>query len=99
MRFERPYPQHHRCHTLIHVISLSQIPLLQRAQALSAQPLNLFASAWSAPAWLKTNGALIGKGSLKGKPGGKEHKTWAQYYIRCVKEPKTVFKYPYLTYN
>lgn len=76
-----------------------QIPLLQRAQALSAQPLNLFASAWSAPAWLKTNGALIGKGSLKGKPGGKEHKTWAQYYIRCIKEPKTVFKYQYLNYN
>ncbi|XP_016366583.1 glucosylceramidase-like [Sinocyclocheilus rhinocerous] len=63
-----------------------KIPLLQRAQALSAQPLNLFASAWSAPAWLKTNGALIGKGSLKGKPGGKEHKTWAQYYIRFLEE-------------
>lgn len=63
-----------------------KIPLLQRAQALSAQPLYLFASAWSAPAWLKTNGALTGKGSLKGKPGGKEHKTWAQYYIRFLEE-------------
>lgn len=63
-----------------------KIPLLQRAQALSARPLFLFASAWSAPAWLKTNGALIGKGSLIGKPGGKEHKTWAQYYIRFLEE-------------
>lgn len=62
--------------------SLSQIPLLQRAQALSPRPLSLMASAWSAPAWMKTNGALIGKGSLKGQPGGKEHKTWAHYYIR-----------------
>uniref|UniRef100_A0A667ZSW4 Glucosylceramidase n=2 Tax=Myripristis murdjan TaxID=586833 RepID=A0A667ZSW4_9TELE len=63
-----------------------KIPLLQRAQALSPRPLSLLASAWSAPAWLKTNGALIGKGSLKGQPGGKEHKTWAQYYIRFLEE-------------
>lgn len=61
---------------------LWQIPLLQRAQAVSPRPLSLMASAWSAPAWMKTNGALIGKGSLKGQPGGKEHKTWAHYYIR-----------------
>lgn len=63
----------------------SQIPLLQRAQAMSPQPLRLLASAWSAPAWMKTNGALIGKGSLKGQPGGKEHKAWAQYYIRWLR--------------
>lgn len=63
-------------------LSLSQIPLLQRAQAASPRPLDLMASAWSAPAWMKTNGALTGKGSLKGQPGGKEHKTWAHYYIR-----------------
>lgn len=62
--------------------SSAQIPLLQRAQVLSPRPLSLLASAWSAPAWMKTNGALTGKGSLKGRPGGKEHKTWAQYYIR-----------------
>lgn len=61
-----------------------KIPLLQRAQALSSQPLSLLASAWSAPAWMKTNGALIGKGSLKGQPGGKEHKAWAQYYVRFL---------------
>lgn len=63
-----------------------KIPLLQRAQSMSPVPLSLLASAWSAPAWMKTNGALIGKGSLKGKPGGKEHKTWAQYYIRFFEE-------------
>nr|XP_046254334.1 lysosomal acid glucosylceramidase isoform X3 [Scatophagus argus] len=63
-----------------------KIPLLQRAQALSLRPLSLLASAWSAPAWMKTNGALIGKGSLKGQPGGKEHKTWARYYIRFLEE-------------
>ncbi|KAJ8005046.1 hypothetical protein DPEC_G00142580 [Dallia pectoralis] len=63
-----------------------KIPLLQRAQALSPRPLSLLASAWSSPAWLKTNDALTGKGSLKGKPGGKEHKTWAKYYIRFLEE-------------
>ncbi|KAE8288843.1 Glucosylceramidase [Larimichthys crocea] len=63
-----------------------KIPLLQRAQALSPRPLSLLASAWSAPAWMKTNDALIGKGSLKGKPGGKVHKTWAHYYIRFLEE-------------
>uniref|UniRef100_A0A8C7K543 Glucosylceramidase n=1 Tax=Oncorhynchus kisutch TaxID=8019 RepID=A0A8C7K543_ONCKI len=63
-----------------------KIPLLQRAQALSPRPLSLLASAWSAPAWLKTNSALTGKGSLKGQPGGKEHKTWAKYYVRFLEE-------------
>ncbi|XP_063055307.1 lysosomal acid glucosylceramidase [Engraulis encrasicolus] len=65
-----------------------KIPLLQKAQAMSPAPLSLFASAWSAPAWMKTNGALIGKGTLKGKPGGKEYKTWANYYIRFMEEYK-----------
>ncbi|XP_077432150.1 lysosomal acid glucosylceramidase isoform X2 [Vanacampus margaritifer] len=63
-----------------------KIPLLQRAQAMAPQPLSLLASAWSAPAWMKTNDALIGKGSLKGQPGGKEHQSWAQYYIRFLEE-------------
>lgn len=63
---------------------LPQIPLLQRAQAMSPRPLSLLGSAWTAPAWMKTNNALTGKGSLKGQAGGKEHKTWAQYYIRWL---------------
>ncbi|XP_037130368.1 lysosomal acid glucosylceramidase [Syngnathus acus] len=63
-----------------------KIPLLLRAQAMAPQPLSLLASAWSAPAWMKTNDALIGKGSLKGKPGGKDHQSWAQYYIRFLEE-------------
>lgn len=63
-----------------------KIPLLQRAQAMSPGPLSLLASAWSAPAWMKTNDALTGKGSLKGRAGGKEHKAWAQYYIRFLEE-------------
>lgn len=81
------FPNTHRHLLCVCVFNLSssrssQIPLLQRAQALSPRPLSLLASAWSAPAWMKTNGALTGKGSLKGQPGGKVHKSWAQYYIR-----------------
>ncbi|XP_031431718.1 lysosomal acid glucosylceramidase isoform X2 [Clupea harengus] len=63
-----------------------KIPLIQKAQAMSPHPLSLLASAWSAPAWMKTSGALIGKGTLKGHPGGKEYTTWAQYYVRFLEE-------------
>ncbi|XP_041961962.1 lysosomal acid glucosylceramidase isoform X2 [Alosa sapidissima] len=68
------------------ISNLPKIPLIQKAQAMSPKPLSLLASAWSAPAWMKTNGALTGKGTLKGQPGGKEYKTWAQYYVRFLEE-------------
>lgn len=46
------------------------------------QPLKLFASAWSAPAWMKTNNDISGKGQLIGQPGGQYYKTWAAYYVK-----------------
>ncbi|XP_058876496.1 lysosomal acid glucosylceramidase-like isoform X2 [Acipenser ruthenus] len=63
-----------------------KIPLLLRAQALSPRPLSLFASPWSSPSWMKTNYALIGKGTLRGEPGNEYHKAWARYYIRFLDE-------------
>ncbi|XP_028650908.1 lysosomal acid glucosylceramidase [Erpetoichthys calabaricus] len=63
-----------------------KIPLIQTAQTLSKQPLLLFASPWSSPAWMKTNENLIGKGMLKGEPGNKYHKAWAQYFVRFLDE-------------
>lgn len=63
-----------------------KIPIIQKAQAVSKKPISLFASPWSSPYWLKTNGAMIGKGTLKGKPGDKYHKTWANYFIRFLDE-------------
>ncbi|KAG9461687.1 hypothetical protein GDO78_016003, partial [Eleutherodactylus coqui] len=63
-----------------------KIPVIQRAKALSSQPLALFASPWTAPPWMKTNGKITGKGTLKGSPGGKYYKTWAQYFIRFLDE-------------
>ncbi|KAM4664783.1 lysosomal acid glucosylceramidase [Discoglossus pictus] len=63
-----------------------KIPLIQKAMALSKRPISLFASPWTPPAWLKTNEAVTGKGTLKGKPGDKYHKLWANYFIRFLDE-------------
>ncbi|KAM3910014.1 LOW QUALITY PROTEIN: lysosomal acid glucosylceramidase-like [Leptodactylus fuscus] len=63
-----------------------KIPLIQKAQALSRRPIALFASPWTAPPWMKTNGNITGRGTLKGSPGGRYYKTWAQYFIRFLDE-------------
>ncbi|XP_041035735.1 lysosomal acid glucosylceramidase isoform X3 [Carcharodon carcharias] len=63
-----------------------KIPIIQAAKALSKRPLYLFASPWTAPAWMKTNNSTIGKGTLKGKPGGQYYKLWANYFIRFLDE-------------
>ena len=49
---------------------------------MSNRNISLFGSPWSAPAWMKTNQNMTGKGSLIGAPGGKYYKTWAQYFVR-----------------
>ncbi|XP_056409090.1 lysosomal acid glucosylceramidase [Hyla sarda] len=63
-----------------------KIPVIQKAQAMSLRPISLFASPWTAPSWMKTNGKVTGKGTLKGSPGGRYYKTWAQYFIRFLDE-------------
>lgn len=63
-----------------------KIPIIQKAEALSSRPLSLFASPWTAPPWMKTNGKITGKGTLRGSPGDRYHKTWAQYFIRFLDE-------------
>lgn len=67
---------------------LPQIPLLRRALGMSKRPLLLFASPWTAPGWMKSNGDVRGKGTLKGKAGDKYHKTWANYFIKYCLEPR-----------
>uniref|UniRef100_A0A8C3PWN4 Glucosylceramidase n=1 Tax=Chrysolophus pictus TaxID=9089 RepID=A0A8C3PWN4_CHRPC len=59
-----------------------KIPILRAAQAVAARPLSLYASPWTSPVWMKTNGAMTGRGTLKGKPGDKYHKAWANYFVR-----------------
>lgn len=46
--------------------------------------MKLLASAWSAPAWMKSNGDLAGRGHLIGEPGGEYYKTWAQYHVKFL---------------
>lgn len=58
-----------------------QIPLLQQALDLN-KDIKFLGSAWSPPAWMKTNGKLNGKGQLIGEPGGKYYKTYANYLVR-----------------
>ncbi|KFQ82332.1 Glucosylceramidase, partial [Phaethon lepturus] len=63
------------------------IPILQAAQAVAKRPLSLYASPWTSPVWMKTNGAMTGRGTLKGSPGDKYHQAWAKYFIRAGSEP------------
>jgi glucosylceramidase len=60
-----------------------RLPLLHRAldagKAYGAQ-MRVFASPWSAPAWMKTNGSMLGGGSLRPEYAD----TWAKYIVKFV---------------
>jgi glucosylceramidase len=60
-----------------------RVPLLRQALAASksaGSQLRVFASPWSAPAWMKTNNNMLRGGSLN--PG--DRALWAQYYVKFV---------------
>jgi len=60
----------------------SLIPMIREAMGLSNGKLKLFASPWSPPAWMKTNGQMNGGGKLR-----PEYRTaWANYYVRYIQE-------------
>jgi len=61
-----------------------KIPYIQLAKSMAPDPIRFFASPWSAPAWMKTNNHMNGKGSLRGSPGGEYYKAWANYYVKFV---------------
>ncbi|NWH77403.1 GLCM Glucosylceramidase, partial [Piaya cayana] len=63
-----------------------KIPILHRISAMTKRPLSFYASPWTAPAWLKSNKDVSGKGTLKGEAGDKYHKTWANYFIKFLDE-------------
>jgi glucosylceramidase len=58
-----------------------RIPFIKAALATAKTPFKLFASPWSPPAWMKTNGNMLRGGRLK--PEFTE--TWARYYGGFVK--------------
>ena len=57
------------------------IPFIRAAMQVVGGPLKLFASPWSPPAWMKTNGEMNHGGKLKPE----YRKAWARYYARYVK--------------
>jgi glucosylceramidase len=60
------------------------LPMIKAALAISKTPFKLFASTWSPPAWMKTNGEMNEGGSLK--PEYRD--AWARYYVRYIQEYK-----------
>ena len=56
------------------------IPMLKWAQSLSQENITLFASPWSPPAWMKTNGEMNNGGKVKEK----YKKTWANFYCKYI---------------
>ena len=63
-----------------------KIPVLHAIFNVSHKPVSLYASPWTAPAWMKTNHNEIGRSWLKGKAGDKYHKTWARYFVKFFEE-------------
>ncbi|MFD2673381.1 glycoside hydrolase family 30 protein [Marinicrinis sediminis] len=56
------------------------IPLLQQAQTATGDDFKLFASPWSPPAWMKTNGEMNNGGQLI-----KQYwQTWANYFVKYI---------------
>ena len=59
-----------------------KLPYLRRALNVAQSQVRVFASPWSAPAWMKSNGALNGQGHLLSE----YYQTWADYFIRFLEE-------------
>jgi len=58
------------------------IPMIKAAMGVAGDALRLFASPWSPPAWMKTNGEMNHGGKLK--PEYRD--AWARYYCRYIRE-------------
>lgn len=58
------------------------IPMIQAARHLAGPGLKLFASPWSPPAWMKTNGQM----NLGGKLRPECRDVWARHYCRYIAE-------------
>jgi len=62
------------------------IPMIKRAMSVIGPDLRIFASPWSPPAWMKTNGQMNRGGKLK--PEYRE--AWARYYVRYIQEYRRI---------
>ena len=59
----------------------TRIPIIKRANELRGKPLQLFASPWTAPPWMKDNNNFI-SGALK--KDDRYHKAWALYFSKYL---------------
>lgn len=59
-----------------------KIPLIKEAMKAAGGKLNLFASPWSPPSWMKDNNDMLHGGKLKADYAD----AWALYYTRFIKE-------------
>ena len=60
------------------------LPMIKAALAVSKTPFKLFATPWSPPAWMKTNGEMNHGGKLKPE----YRQAWADYFVRYIQEYK-----------
>jgi glucosylceramidase len=58
-----------------------RLPFIKAAMATARKPFTLFASPWSPPSWMKTNGEMLHGGRLKPEYAD----TWASYYGKFVR--------------
>ncbi|HEX5654182.1 MAG TPA: glycoside hydrolase family 30 protein [Chitinophagaceae bacterium] len=59
-----------------------KIPFIKKAQEAAGGKINLFASPWSPPAWMKDNNDMLQGGKLKPD----FYDSWATYYTKFIKE-------------
>lgn len=59
-----------------------KMPFIKEAMQAAGGKLNLFASPWSPPAWMKDNNDMLHGGKLKSDYYG----SWAMYYTKFIKE-------------
>ncbi|XP_052802399.1 lysosomal acid glucosylceramidase-like [Mya arenaria] len=65
-----------------------KIPAILDALKVTKRNLTFFGSPWSTPYWMKTNGNMTGKGTIKGSPGGEYFKAWANYFVKFIQAYK-----------
>ena len=63
-----------------------KIPYIKMAQEMSSKNILLFASAWSAPGWMKSNGEVFGQGYLLPQ----YYQLWADYHIKFLQAYKVL---------
>jgi glucosylceramidase len=58
----------------------SRLPFIKRAKEAARGNLRLYASPWSPPAWMKTNGEMLHGGKLKPE----DRQAWAGYFVKYL---------------